>query len=124
MKPDPHEGVSFEHRWTKEGVVFVGAFTGAHLLHLAVAGCVLNDVHREAQRVDIDVDGVRVTAWGEFDTETWSSRGIEYTVEVNSTAVGSAVDDLLRVVETVAEIPKTLQQAARVRRQPAPGTDQ
>jgi len=120
LRPDPREGVSFEHRWTKGGVVFVGAFTGAHLLHLAVAGCVLNDVHREAQRVGMDVDGVRVAAWGDFDTQTWKSTGIEYMIEVSSTAECSDVDELLQVVDAVAEIPKAVQQEVLVRRQLAP----
>ena len=35
-------------------------FTGAHLYHLAAAGCVLNDVHREAQRLGIAVDKPKV----------------------------------------------------------------
>lgn len=101
-------------------MVFVGAFTGAHLLHLAVAGCVLNDVHREAQRVGMDVDGVRVAAWGDFDTQTWKSTGIEYMIEVSSTAECSDVDELLQVVDAVAEIPKAVQQEVLVRRQLAP----
>ena len=40
--------VHFPHRWTPEGVTVEAVFTGAHLLHLAVAGCVLKDVYREA----------------------------------------------------------------------------
>lgn len=40
--------VSFPHRWTPDGVTAEADFTGGHLLHLAAAGCVLNDVYREA----------------------------------------------------------------------------
>ena len=40
--------VRFPHRWTPGGVTVEADFTGAHLLHLAAAGCVLNDVYREA----------------------------------------------------------------------------
>lgn len=123
MRPDSHEGVIFEHRWSPGGVVVETAFTGAHLLHLAVAGCVLNDVHREAQRLGIGVDGVRVTAWGDFDTETWRTTGIDYRVDVSSTAPRGDVDELLRVVDEVAEIPKTLQQEAWVRRLQTPDTN-
>ena len=60
--------VRFPHRWTAEGVTVETSFTGAHLLHLAVAGCVLNDVFREAERLGIIVHGVRVTASGGFNT--------------------------------------------------------
>jgi uncharacterized OsmC-like protein len=76
--------VSFPHRWTANGVTVETAFTGAHLLHLATAGCVLNDIYREADRFGVSVLGVRVTATGEFDTDTWRSRGISYAVEVES----------------------------------------
>ena len=44
-------------------------FSGAHLLHLAAAGCVLNDIYREAATLDIQIDGLRVSAAGGFDTE-------------------------------------------------------
>jgi hypothetical protein len=33
--------VSFPHGWTEDGVMVEAAFTGAHLLYLAAAGCVL-----------------------------------------------------------------------------------
>jgi hypothetical protein len=44
----PGSGARFPHRWTPGGVTVEADFTGAHLLHLAAAGCVLNDVYREA----------------------------------------------------------------------------
>jgi len=123
MRPDSDEGIAFEHRWSPGGVVVQAEFTGAHLLHLAVAGCVLNDVHREARRLGIGVDGVRVAAWGDFDTETWRTTGIDYMVDVSSTAPRGDIDELLRVVDEVAEIPKTLQQEAQVRRLATPDTN-
>ncbi len=104
------------HRWTPEGVTVEVAFTGAHLLHLAVAGCVLNDVYREAEALGVVVDGVRVHAQGGFDTDTWASTGIEYAVEVDSP---DASDDVARVVDAVdkiAEIPRTVRAGAGVRR--------
>jgi uncharacterized OsmC-like protein len=96
--------------------VVEGDFTGAHLLHLAIAGCVLNDVHREAERLGIDIDGVRVAAWGGFDTATWRSTGVEYRVELSSAAAQPELHRLLAVVDQVAEIPMALRQGAEVRR--------
>ncbi|WIM99544.1 OsmC family protein [Actinoplanes oblitus] len=109
--------VRFPHRWTGEGVTVEADFTGAHLLHLAAAGCVLNDVYREAAALNLEVDGVRVTASGGFDTSTWASTGIEYRVELAS-ATASAADReaLLARVDEVAEIPRTLRAGARVER--------
>lgn len=108
--------VSFPHQWTPEGVTVQAAFTGAHLLHLAAAGCVLNDVYREASRLGVPVRGVRVTASGGFDTSTWQSTGIAYAVSIDSPAAASDLDALLDVVDSVAEIPRSIRAGAPVER--------
>lgn len=110
------DAMSFPHRWTAEGVTVAAAFTGAHLLHLAAAGCVLNDVYREAERLGLPVAGVRVTATGAFDTETWASTGIGYAVDVDSPASAERVDEVLAAVDAVAEIPRAIRAGAPVRR--------
>ena len=106
--------VRFPHKWTAEGVTVDAPFTGAHLLHLAAAGCVLNDVYREAENLGIAVRGVRVSASGAFNTDTWQSTGISYTVELDTAAAAAAVDELLRLVDSVAEIPKAIRAGANV----------
>lgn len=106
----------FPHRWTPEGVTVDAAFTGAHLLHLAVAGCVLNDTYREAAALGVPLLGVRVGADGSFDEESWRSDGIRYWVEVDAQAEGAAVEALLRRVDEVAEIPKSVRAGAAVER--------
>jgi hypothetical protein len=65
--------VEFSHRWTDLGVSLAAQFTGAHLLYAAVAGCVLNDLFREADRLGLVLDGVRVSASGGF-TDSWVHR--------------------------------------------------
>ncbi|WP_022880783.1 OsmC family protein [Gryllotalpicola ginsengisoli] len=107
--------VNFPHRWTPDGVTVEAAFTGAHLLHLAAAGCVLNDVYREAQGLGIEVRGARVTATGDFDPG-WRSAGIGYTVEVDSPAAPADLEALLTRVDEMAEIPKALRAGAQVER--------
>jgi uncharacterized OsmC-like protein len=110
------DAVSFPHRWTGEGVSVESPFTGAHLLHLAAAGCVLNDVYREAEGFGIPVAGVRVTASGGFDTASWASTGIDYTVEIDSDAPERHLIALRQRVDEVAEIPKAIRAGAPVRR--------
>ena len=56
--------VRFPHRWTPGGVTVEADFTGGHLLHLAAAGCVLNDLYREAAALGIELTGARVTTAG------------------------------------------------------------
>jgi hypothetical protein len=75
---------------------------------------VLNDVYREAENLGIAVRGVRVSASGAFNAETWQSAGISYTVEVDTAAPAAAVDELLRLVDSVAEIPKAIRAGANV----------
>jgi uncharacterized OsmC-like protein len=106
----------FPHRWTPGGVTVETDFTGGHLLHLAAAGCVLNDVYREAAALGIELKGVRVTAAGGFDTATWQSTGIEYSVEVSSDAPAGQLAHLLEAVDQVAEIPRAIRAGATVRR--------
>ena len=86
------------------------------MLHLAAAGCVLNDVYREAENLGLAVLGVRVSASGGFDTQTWQSTGISYVVEVDTTAPADEVDALLQRVDSVAEIPRSIRAGASVDR--------
>ena len=108
--------IRFPHRWTHDGVTVEAEFTGAHLLHLAAAGCVLNDVYREAAALGVGVDGVRVVAAGGFDASTWQSTGIDYSVEVSSDASPDQLAQLLEVVDQVAEIPRAIRAGAAVQR--------
>jgi hypothetical protein len=103
------------HRWTPEGVSVQAEFTGAHLVHLAVAGCVLNDLYREAAGLGVQLDGVRVCAAGAFD-EDWHSTGIDYTAELDSPADPARLVGLLAIVDEAAEIPRAVRGGAAVRR--------
>jgi uncharacterized OsmC-like protein len=110
------DAVRFPHRWTSEGVTVETDFTGAHLLHLAAAGCVLNDIYREAGKLGIRIDGVRVTASGGFDTANRASTGITYRVELHSPASAEEQARLLDRVDEVAEIPRAIRAGATVQR--------
>ena len=108
--------VRFPHRWTPGGVSVEADFTGGHVLHLAVASCILNDIYREAAALGIAVTGVRVSAAGGFDTATWQSTGMDYSVDVSSDAPADRLAHLLAVVDQVAEIPQAIRAGATVRR--------
>lgn len=109
------DGVVLPHAWTDAGVLAAPVTNGAQALHLSVALCVLNDTYREAQRLDVRVDGVVVTADGAFD-DVWTSTGITYDITVDTPATASALDLLLEVVDEVAEIPRVLRAGADVQR--------
>ena len=104
------------HKWSDEGVALELQFTGAHLLHLAAAGCILNDLYREAARAGIKLAGALVIADGGFDANTWRSTGITYRVELDSPAAREDQERLIQLVDDVAEIPKTLRLGSSVDR--------
>jgi YbgC/YbaW family acyl-CoA thioester hydrolase len=116
FRSDDAHAIQFPHRWTSEGVTVEAAFSGAHLLHLATAGCVLNDIYREAGTLGIQIDGVRVSATGGFDTEAWTSTGITYSVELSSPASAQDLARLVDHVDDIAEIPRAIRAGATVRR--------
>ena len=64
----------------------------------------------------MELNGVRVTAAGGFDTATWQSTGISYAVQAASDAPAGQVAHLLEVVEEVAEVPGAIRAGATVRR--------
>ena len=116
LRPEHETAVQLPHAWTSGGIAVESdseAVTGAHLLHLSVAACVLNDTYREAQSLAVPLDGVRVIARGGFD-DAWSSTGIRYSLEVDSPVDG--VDALVSRVDEVAEIPRAVRAGADVRR--------
>ena len=108
LRSDESDGWVVPHVLTEQGVVVHAAPNGAGVLHVAVALCVLNDTYREARDRGVEVAGVRVSARGEFDQETWQSTGVTYAVEVDSPAPAAEVSALMAHVDTVAEIPRAL----------------
>jgi hypothetical protein len=110
------EAVRFPHRWTEAGVTVEASFTGGHLFHLAAAGCVLNDLYREAATLGLEVHGIRVIAAGGFDTATWQSTGIDYSVQVDADAPADQIARLLTTVDQVAEIPRAIRAGTTVSR--------
>ncbi|HEX6709529.1 MAG TPA: OsmC family protein [Rubrobacter sp.] len=89
-------------------------FNGGQLLYLAVAGCISNDLFREARDADIELSTVRVKVGGDFVGEPAVSDEIQYEVEV----AGNAPEDQLRAlidrVDEIAEIPNSLRQGTHV----------
>jgi hypothetical protein len=116
LSADADAGWLVPHAWTDAGVVVQAAPNGAGVMHVAVALCVLNDTYREAKGRGVDVAGVRVSARGEFDQETWQSTGVTYAVEVDSPSAATDVAELVAHVDKVAEIPRALRAGMTVER--------
>jgi putative redox protein len=89
-------------------------FSGGQLLHLAVAGCVSNDLFREAASRGIVLTRVVVTVDGEFGGQPAVSAGISYSVEVAGPAPEADLAALVTHVDAIAEIPNSLRQGTPV----------
>ena len=90
-------------------------FNGGQLLYLAVAGCVSNDLFREADKLGIALRHVEVTVDGHFSGEPAVSGDITYHVSVGGDASDEQLRALVAMVDGVAEIPNSLRNGTAVR---------
>jgi putative redox protein len=90
-------------------------FNGGQLLYLAVAGCISNDLFREARTAGIELESVRVKVGGNFVGEPPVSDEILYEVELKGDAPEARLQALVDQVDEIAEIPNSLRQGTRVR---------
>ena len=90
-------------------------FNGGELLYLAVAGCVSNDLFREARAAGIALRRVRVRARGDFPGNPAVSTEITYEVDVEGDAPAERLRALVEDVDRIAEIPNSLRLGTEVR---------
>ncbi|MFG2104537.1 OsmC family protein [Micromonospora echinaurantiaca] len=90
-------------------------FNGGQLLYLAVAGCVSNDLFREARAAGIELWRVEVTVRGDFTGDPAVSTEITYDVVVEGNAPAERLGELVGRVDAIAEIPNSLRVGTPVR---------
>jgi uncharacterized OsmC-like protein len=110
---DPAD-VIFKHHRAGHAQVKIETLTGAHLLHLAVAGCLFNDILRGAAERGITVNQLEVSADGDFDGEPAVSTGISYSVRISADAPEDELRRLVRDCEQDTSIGNTLQRSTPV----------
>ncbi|NUP74493.1 MAG: OsmC family protein [Sinomonas sp.] len=74
------------HHKTGAARISVDLPTGGHVLHLAAATCLFNDLHTAARRAGLGLGPVRVWADGGFDETMTASTGIWLKVEISGDA--------------------------------------
>src|SRR5438552_4007490 len=89
-------------------------FSGGQLLNLAVAGCISNDLFREAAREGIPLRRVRVSVRSDYQGDPAVSTPIEYEVEVDGDAPEQDIRRLVAHVDEIAEIPNSLRRGTEV----------
>ncbi|MFU8874612.1 OsmC family protein [Micromonospora sp. SL4-19] len=90
-------------------------FNGGQLLYLAVAGCVSNDLFREARAAGITLHRVEVTVHGGFAGDPPVSTDVSYDVRVDGDASEARLRELVSLVDAIAEIPNSLRRGTAVR---------
>ncbi len=90
-------------------------FNGSQLLHLAVAGCISNDLFREASCRGVRLTRVVVKVDGDYSGRPAVSTGISYAVEVEGRADKEELRSLIDHVDAIAEIPNSIRQGTEVR---------
>ena len=91
-------------------------FNGGELLHLAIAGCVSNDLFREARILGLRLTRVAITARGEFSGSPQTSAGIAYSVEVWGDAPAAALRPGIQQEGRWPKPPSVKTETARVSR--------
>jgi putative redox protein len=89
-------------------------FNGGQLLNLAVAGCISNDLFREAARRGISLRRVRISARSDYVGNPAVSTPIEYEVELEGDAPEQALRQLVDHVDRIAEIPNSIRHGTEV----------
>lgn len=87
---------------------------GGEFLLLALATCYCNDLYREAARLGIGLSGVEVEATADFPGVGLAATNIRYRANVSSPAGPTAIADLLRQTDAVAEVHKTVRSGVPV----------
>ena len=90
------------------------AINGGEFLMLALATCYCNDLYRESERLRIAIDRVEVEASADFPGIGLSAQNIRYQASIVSSALQSAIADLVRHTDTVAEVHNTIRNGAPV----------
>lgn len=90
------------------------AVNGGEFLMLALATCYCNDLYREADRLGITLDGVEVQASAQFPGIGLAATDVRYRASVSSSAPSTAIAELLRQTDAVAEVHNTMRAGVHV----------
>ena len=111
----PTEGLVIEHHRTGAAEVSFAVPSGGHLLHLAIATCVFNDLHASARARGITLGRVQVRADGGFDEALTRSTGVELDIEAEGTGHLDELGALVQGVVENAVIVRIVRASAEVR---------
>jgi OsmC-like protein len=92
----------------------VDVATGGHMLHLAIAQCVFNNVLRLGAEQRILLSDVNVAVDGDFNTEGTASTGIDCVIELNGDSDRANLIALAKNAFDESSVVAVLRRAGRV----------
>ena len=111
--PTEPASIVIRHHRTDQAELKMDLLSGGHLLHLALAGCVFNNVLRMAADRGIDVSDVIVTVDGDF-TDAGDSTGYTCQVAMVSEAPREEINALTKEAFDDSTVASVLRRAAPV----------
>ena len=90
------------------------SINGGELLFLSLATCFCNDIYREAERRKLNIKSIEVKVSGDFGNEGEPASNVVYKVDIQSAHSKKEIIDLIKHVDTVAEIHNTLRKEIEV----------
>jgi organic hydroperoxide reductase OsmC/OhrA len=87
---------------------------GGELLLLSLATCFCNDLYREANKMNLAISEIEITADGDFRAEGEPGSNFKCLVKVKSNESPLEIDRLITHTDQVAEILKTLRNGTTI----------
>ncbi|HZE48737.1 MAG TPA: OsmC family protein [Jatrophihabitantaceae bacterium] len=106
--------LTFKHHLTDSAQITIGALSGGHLLHLAVAGCLFNDILREAGQRGVTITELQVTADGAFAGDPLLSTGVHYDVTIAGDAPDTELHSLVADCQEASAVAASLRRGTPV----------
>jgi putative redox protein len=110
---DP-ESLVLTHHLTDRAEIQAEVLSGGHLLHLAVAGCLFNDILRAAKGRGIEITDLRISADGGFEGDPLLSTGVSYAIAIAGDAPEEDLRKLVADCEGASAIPLSLRRGIAV----------
>ena len=92
----------------------VTLLSGGHLLHLAVAGCLFNDILREAGQRGITITELQIMADGDFGGDPLLSTGVHYGVTIAGDAPDAELHSLVADCQEASAVAGSLRRGTPV----------
>jgi uncharacterized OsmC-like protein len=101
-------------RTPREGGMGIG-FNGGELLLMAIGASYCNDLYRDAENFEVELEHVEIIVNGDWGGEPLHAQNVRYDVKVRSSAPREKIEALLRYTDRHAGVPSSLRNGIAVK---------